>query len=98
MTAQPEQLLENNLISQLVGLGYERIILREEKDVITNFKNQVEKHNQVSLSDAEFNQILIYINKGNTFERAKTLRSRIPYVNAFAENKTIQLIDQKKMV
>ncbi|KQS41823.1 type I restriction endonuclease subunit R [Pedobacter sp. Leaf194] len=96
MTAQPEQLLENNLISQLVGLGYERIILREEKDVITNFKQQLEKHNQVSLSDAELNQILIYLNKGNTFERAKTLRSRIPYVNALGENKTIQLIDQKK--
>lgn len=96
MTSQPEQLLENNLINQLVGLGYERISLRDEKDVVANFKQQLEKHNKVSLTDAELNQILIYINKGNTFERAKTLRSRIPYVNTLGENKTIQLIDQKK--
>jgi len=96
MTSQPEQLLENNLIDQLVGLGYEHVTLRDEKDVITNFKQQLEKHNNVLFTVAELNQILIYINKGNTFERAKTLRSRIPYVNALGENKTIQLIDQKR--
>ncbi|WP_291095965.1 MULTISPECIES: type I restriction endonuclease subunit R [unclassified Empedobacter] len=95
MNAQPEQLLENNLIDQLVGLGYERITLRQEADVVANFKQQIEKHNKLTLTDSEFNQILIYINKGNTFDRAKTLRSRIPYVNELGENKTIQLIDAK---
>lgn len=95
MNAQPEQLLENNLIDQLVGLGYERITLRQEEDVVANFKQQIEKHNKLTLTDSEFNQILIYINKGNTFDRAKTLRSRIPYVNELGENKTIQLIDAK---
>lgn len=95
MNAQPEQLLENNLIDQLVGLGYERITLRDEADVVANFKQQIEKHNKITLTDSEFNQILIYINKGNTFDRAKTLRSRIPYVNELGENKTIQLIDAK---
>src|SRR5690606_37759313 len=95
MNAQPEQLLENNLIDQLVQLGYERIVLKHEADVVANFKKQIEKHNKVTLSDTELNQILLYINKGNTFERAKTLRSRIPYVNELGENKTIQLIDSK---
>ena len=95
MNAQPEQLLENNLIDQLVGLGYKRITLRQEADVVANFKQQIEKHNKLTLTDSEFNQILIYINKGNTFDRAKTLRSRIPYVNEQGENKTIQLIDAK---
>src|SRR5690554_1565396 len=95
MYAQPEQLLENNLIDQLVQLGYERIVLKHEIDVVANFKKQIEKHNKVTLSDTELNQILLYINKGNTFERAKTLRSRIPYVNELGENKTIQLIDSK---
>lgn len=95
MNAQPEQLLENNLIDQLVQLGYERIVLKHEIDVVANFKKQIEKHNKVTLSDTELNQILLYINKGNTFERAKTLRSRIPYVNELGENKTIQLIDSK---
>lgn len=95
MNAQPEQLLENNLIDQLVQLGYERIVLKHETDVVANFKKQIEKHNKVSLTETELNQILLYINKGNTFERAKTLRSRIPYVNNLGENKTIQLIDSK---
>lgn len=95
MNAQPEQLLENNLIDQLVQLGYESIVLKHETDVVANFKKQIEKHNKVTLSDTELNQILLYINKGNTFERAKTLRSRIPYVNELGENKTIQLIDSK---
>lgn len=95
MNAQPEQLLENNLIDQLVQLGYDRIVLKNENEVVANFKQQIEKHNKVTLSDTELNQILLYINKGNTFERAKTLRSRIPYVNELGENKTIQLIDSK---
>lgn len=95
MNTQPEQLLENNLIDQLVQLGYERIVLKHETDVVANFQKQIEKHNKVTLSDTELNQILLYINKGNTFERAKTLRSRIPYVNELGENKTIQLIDSK---
>ncbi|MHC5202168.1 type I restriction endonuclease subunit R [Myroides sp. LJL119] len=95
MNTQPEQLLENNLLDQLVGIGYQRITLKDEQDVIANFKQQIEKHNKVTLTDSELKQILIYINKGNTFERAKTLRSRIPYVNELGENKTVQLLDSK---
>ncbi|MDM1551643.1 type I restriction endonuclease subunit R [Empedobacter falsenii] len=95
MNAQPEQLLENGLIDQLQSLGYESITLKDEADLVQNFKRQIEKHNKVELAEAEFNQIMLYINKGNIFERAKTLRSRIPYVNSLGENKTIQLLDSK---
>lgn len=95
MNAQPEQLLENGLIDQLQSLGYESVTLKDENDLVNNFKRQIEKHNKVELSETEFNQIMLYINKGNIFERAKTLRSRIPYVNSLGENKTIQLLDSK---
>ncbi len=95
MNAQPEQLLEKELIDQLQELGHERIVLRGEQDVLANFKAQLEKHNRIALQEEEFKQILLYINKGNHFERSRTLRSRIPYVNAAGENKTIQLIDQR---
>ena len=95
MNAQPEQLLENGLIEQLQSLGYESVTLKDENDLVQNFKRQIEKHNKVELSQTEFNQIMLYINKGNIFERAKTLRSRIPYVNSLGENKTIQLLDSK---
>ncbi|MGV0846827.1 type I restriction endonuclease subunit R [Empedobacter falsenii] len=95
MNAQPEQLLEYGLIEQLQSLGYESVTLKDENDLVQNFKRQIEKHNKVELSETEFNQIMLYINKGNIFERAKTLRSRIPYVNSLGENKTIQLLDSK---
>jgi len=95
MNAQPEQLLENGLIDQLQSLGYELVTLKDEADLVQNFKRQIEKHNKVELAETEFNQIMLYINKGNIFERAKTLRSRIPYVNSLGENKTIQLLDSK---
>ena len=28
MTTQPEQILENNLVTQLIGLGYEKVIIK----------------------------------------------------------------------
>jgi type I restriction enzyme R subunit len=95
MTSQPEQLLELELIAQLSALGYEKVLLKDEQALVQNFKAQLEKHNKTTLTQEEFQQILLYINKGNIFEHAKTLRSRIPYVNAKGENKTVQLIDQK---
>ncbi|TKB97520.1 type I restriction endonuclease subunit R [Pedobacter cryophilus] len=94
MTIQPEQILENNLVSQLVDLGYENVLIADEKGLLKNLKIQLEKHNHCSLSDNDFKQILNYINKGNIFERAKLLRDRVPYVNDEGEAKTVQLINQ----
>ena len=74
MNAQPEQLLENELVVQLQALGYTRIVIRDETDLLYNLKVQLEKHNKVQLTDAEFNQIALYINKGNNFERSRILR------------------------
>ena len=94
MTSQPEQILENNLVAQLVDLGYKKVFIRDEGDLLVNLKSQLEKHNKVQLSNHEFKQILNYINKGNIFERAKILRDRVPYTNAEGDNRTIELINQ----
>lgn len=94
MTTQPEQILENNLVAQLVRLGYKKATIRDEKDLLANLKIQLEKHNKVQLRDNEFKQILNYINKGNVFERAKILRDRVPYTNNQGETKTVELINQ----
>ncbi len=94
MNTQPEQILEENLIKQLVELGYKSIAIRDEKELIANLKSQLEIHNKVELSDNEFKQILNYINKGNIFNRAKILRDRVPYTNDKGESKTIELINQ----
>lgn len=73
MNTQPEQILENNLITQLVTLGYEKVVNKDESDLLSNFKSQLEKHNKTSLTESEFKQVLNFINKGNIFERAKIL-------------------------
>jgi len=94
MTTQPEQVLENSLIAQLQALGYKKVVINDEADLLLNLKAQLEKHNKVSLSDHDFKQILNAISKGNVFERAKVLRDRVPYVNQEGETKTIELINQ----
>lgn len=94
MTTQPEQTLENNLVAQLVQLGYEKVVVGNEQDLLTNLKRQLEKHNKVQLSAGSFAQILNQINKGNVFERAKILRDRVPYLDEEGEHKTVELVNQ----
>ena len=48
MTTQPEQILENNLIAQLVKLGYTQTVIKDEYDLLANLKNQLVKHNASS--------------------------------------------------
>lgn len=94
MTTQPEQILENNLVAQLEKLGYKKVVIKEEKDLLANLKSQLEIHNKTKLSHNDFKQILNFINKGNVFERAKILRDRVPYINDKGEHKTVELINQ----
>ncbi|MFC3415651.1 type I restriction endonuclease subunit R [Algoriphagus hitonicola] len=94
MTIQPEQTLENNLVVQLEELGYKKVLIRDEKDLLANLKKQVEAHNKEQLSEKEFTQILNFINKGNVFERAKLLRDRVPYLDDKGEHRTVELINQ----
>jgi len=94
MTSQPEQILENNLVLQLQKLGYQKVIIKDENDLLANLKKQLEIHNKVTFSPNDFKQILNAINKGNIFERAKLLRERVVYTNDEGETKTIELINQ----
>jgi len=94
MTTQPEQILENNLLAQLQKLGYKSVVIKDEADLLANLKSQLEVHNKITLSDYDFKQILNYINKGSIFERAKTLRDRVPFTNDKGESKTVELINQ----
>ncbi|MCD7936896.1 MAG: type I restriction endonuclease subunit R [Tannerellaceae bacterium] len=94
MNTQPEQILEKNLVSQLMQLGYRQVTIRNEQDLLKNLKTQLEIHNKTALSEGEFGRVLNYINKGNIFERAKILRDRVPYRDDAGETKTIELINQ----
>lgn len=76
MTTQSEQTLENNLITQLQDLKYERVIINDETELIANLRTQIEKHNDIKLSDKEFEKVLNHLSKGSIFERANTLRDQ----------------------
>ena len=74
---QSEAILEEKLIQQLVGLGYERVAIKDEAALLNNLKRQLEKHNQTQLTEVEFQRVLNQLNKGNVFDRAKTLRDKM---------------------
>ena len=76
MAIQSEAGLENNLINQLESQGYERVIIKDESDLEYNFKKQLEKFNKTRFTDAEFKKILIHLEGGSIFEKAKKLRDQ----------------------
>lgn len=80
MTTQSEQALEQNLITQLQKMKYETVAVRDEKELLANLKTQLEKHNETSFSDGEFQKILNYLAKGNVFDKAKMLRDKMHLV------------------
>jgi len=76
MTTQSEQALENELIAQLQDLKYERVTINDEASMVTNLRTQIDKHNNVILTDKEFSKVLNRLSKGSVFERAKILRDQ----------------------
>lgn len=94
MTAQPEYILEENLVSQLQELGYSKVFIKDEVDLILNLKAQLGKHNNASYSDNEFKKILNQLSKGNNYEKAKILRDRITYSKDNGETGYVELINQ----
>lgn len=76
MTHQSEQELENTLIKQLNGLGFENVEILDNDALTSNLKRQLEKFNQTNFTAREFEKILNHLKKGDRFEKAKTLRDR----------------------
>ena len=94
MTTQPEQVLENNLISQLIALGHKSVIIKTEVDLLSNLKSQLEKHNKTTFTASEFERILIHLSKGNIFDKAKTLRDKYVLHKDNGEKAYIEFINQ----
>jgi len=76
MTHQSEIQLEKTLIEQLHRLGFIPVVLEDPKSLEINLKTQLEKFNQTTFSDSEFTKILNHLNKGDRYQKAKTLRDR----------------------
>jgi len=96
MTAQSEQTLENNLIKQLEKMKYERVIIYDEEFLFANLKIQLEIHNNIKLSDKEFEKVLNHLDKGNVFDRAKILRDKMHLVRDDGTSAYIEFINQEK--
>ena len=95
MSTQSEQVLEENLIQQLKSLGYSFVILKDESALLANLKTQLEKHNNVKLSDTDFAQVLNHLNKGNVFDRAAILRDKMQITQADGTSIYLEFINQE---
>ena len=86
MPIQSEAALEQGLIQTLQNMSYEYVQIDEETNLRENFKRQLEKHNIKELSkfgrseftDKEFEKILIHLEGGSRFDKAKKLRDLYP--------------------
>lgn len=86
MSIQSEAALEAGLIATLRQMDYEYVQITEEDNMYSNFKRQLEIHNRKRLEEhgrteftaEEFEKILIYLEGGTRFEKAKKLRDLYP--------------------
>ena len=96
MTTQSEAALENDLIKQLQELGYEEVRIRNEDDLARNLRGQLEKHNDITLSDREFDQVLHELSRGDIFDKAARLRDSMNYRGDDGDTRTIELVNRLK--
>lgn len=83
MAYQSELALENEMIHQLSQLGYDRVTLRDEQQLLDNFRailneRHADKLKGKPLSDKEFQRLLTLINGKSIFESARILRDKLP--------------------
>ena len=69
MSHQSEAILENNLIKQLIGLGYTSVKITDVEGLLSNLKNQLELFNETTFTPKEFDAILNHLAKGNVFKK-----------------------------
>ncbi|MHB1178793.1 MAG: type I restriction endonuclease subunit R [Daejeonella sp.] len=96
MTIQSELILENNLIKQLVSMGYAQAALTNETELLANLQEQLGKHNRTRFSTTEFIKILNQLNKHTSvFERAKVLRDKFALTRDDGTTAYIEFINQE---
>ena len=97
MCKESEQALEDKLIVQLRDeLNYEYVQIKDEQGLYANLKRQLEKHNKISLTDKEFEKVLNHLNRGNVFEKAKTLRDKMQLDRCDGSKAYIEFIQQEE--
>ncbi len=103
MTIQSEAALEKGLIEALQKMNYEYVQIDEETNLKSNFKKQLEIHNKKALAeigrehltDGEFEKILIHLEGGTRFEKAKKLRDLFPLETEDGQRVWLQFLNKK---
>jgi len=101
MSKQPEAVLEDQLVVQLQKLGYGLVVLKDENELATNLKHQLEIHNRQALlktsnakfSATEFERVLNILAKGSVFEKSKNLREKQHIVRDNGDNLYFEFIN-----
>ena len=104
MSIQSEAALEAGLIATLQQMDYEYVQIAEEENLQANFKRQLEVHNRKRLSehgriefiDEEFEKILIHLEGGTRFEKAKKLRDLYPLDTADGKRIWVEFLNRQQ--
>ncbi|HIF9106012.1 TPA: type I restriction endonuclease subunit R [Photobacterium damselae] len=81
MSTQSEAQLENDLIAQLTSTGFEPVKIEDADALKANLKKQLERANGLTLTDREFESVLISLEKGNIFDKSKRLKGKVDVVH-----------------
>lgn len=104
MSTQSEAALEAGLITTLQQMDYEYVQIVEEDNLYANFKRQLEVHNRKRLEEygrnefttEEFEKILIYLEGGTRFEKAKKLRDLYPLDTADGQRIWVEFLNRQQ--
>ena len=103
-STQSEAALEKGLIQTLQEMSYEYVSIKEESNLKENFKLQLEKHNRKELAlhgrehftEKEFDKILLYLEGGTRFEKAKRLRDMKEFQLESGERVWIEFLNRQQ--
>ena len=96
---QPEQVLEDELVAQLIGLDYTGATVTDEAAMLANLKAQLEAFNEVTLTEGEFTKVLHHLNKkSGVFNKAHILRDRMKLTKEDGETVYLEFFDSVSRV
>ena len=81
MSTQSEAKLENDLIAQLTAASFEPVKIENAAGLKANLKAQLERANEITLTEREFENVLISLEKGNIFDKSKRLKGKVDVVH-----------------
>ncbi|MCR1871969.1 type I restriction endonuclease subunit R [Mammaliicoccus lentus] len=100
MVYQSEFALENEMMEQLESNGYETVTIRNEQQLLDNFRailneRHADKFKDQPLTDKEFQRLLTMINGKSIFESARILRDKLPLKRDDETEEYLSFLDTK---